>query len=128
MIVTGKSVLIIGEDPSLVDFDAPSAPEDMSAEKVMAGLNGSVDRLKAAGHEAELLLTTDDSPVEEQVGGALATRRYDVVVVGAGLRTLPPMAEKFERIMNALREKAPGAELAFNSKPDDSDAAALRRL
>jgi hypothetical protein len=123
-----KSVLIIGEDPSLIDFDAPSAPKGMSAEKVMAGLNGSVHRLKAAGHGAELLLTTDDGPVDDQVAWALARTSYDVIVVGAGLRTLPPMAEKFERVMNALHEMAPRAKFAFNSQPDDSDAAALRWL
>lgn len=126
--MTGKAVLIIGEDPSLVDFDAPGAPEGMSAEKVMAGLNGSVERLRAAGHAAELLLTTNDGPIKHQVARAVARIRYDVIVIGAGLRTLPPMAEKFERIMNALREGAPGAKLAFNSQPDDSDAAALRWL
>ena len=124
----GKAVLIIGEDPALLDFDAPGAPEGMSADKVMAGLNGSVDRLQAAGHHAELLLTTDDGPVEEQVARALARADFDVVVVGAGLRTLPPMADKFERIVDAVRDRAPRARFAFNSRPDDSDVAALRRL
>ena len=126
--MAGQAVLIIGEDPSLIDFDAPGTPKDMSAEKVMIGLNGSVDRLKAAGYGAELLLTTDDGLVDDQVARALARTSYDVIVVGAGLRTLPPMAEKFERIMNALHEKAPRAKLAFNSQPNDSDVAALRWL
>jgi hypothetical protein len=122
-----KAVLIIGEDPSLIDFDAPGAPANMTATKVMAGLNGSVDRLKAAGHHADLLLTTN-RPVGEAVAKALARVRYDVVVVGAGLRTLPSMAEKFEQIINALHEQATQANFAFNSKPDDSDTAAMRFL
>lgn len=126
--MAGGTILIIGEDPSLIDFDAPGAPEDMSAEKVMAGLNGSMDRLNAAGYDAALLLTTEEAPVDDQVARALARKSYDVIVIGAGLRTLPVMADKFERIMNALHEKAPGARLAFNSQPDDSDAAALRWL
>ncbi|MDB5361532.1 MAG: hypothetical protein JWO51_2829, partial [Rhodospirillales bacterium] len=46
----------------------------------------------------------------------------------AGLRTLPPMALQFERLINVLREKAPAAKLAFNSQPDDSDIAAMRWL
>ena len=123
-----KTVLVIGEDPKLIDFSAPGAPKDMSADKVMDGLNGSVARLRAAGHAAELLLTDESAPVEQQIRDALAARAYDVVVVGAGLRTLPAMAEKFERIMNALHVGAPQARFAFNSRPDDSDAAALRWL
>ncbi|UAK24748.1 hypothetical protein [Sphingomonas nostoxanthinifaciens] len=121
-----KSILIIGEDPDQIDFDAPGAPPGMSAEKVMDGLNGSVARLEAAGHRATLLLTKDAATVGEQVHAALAGETYDVIVVGAGLRTLPPMAAQFERLMNVLHEEAPMAKLAFNTQPDDSDVAALR--
>ena len=123
-----KSVLIIGEDPALIDFDAPDAPKGMSAAKIVVGLNGSVARLQAAGHEAELLLTRDAASVETQVSRALQGRNYDVIVIGAGLRTLPSMAEQFERLMNVLRDKSPRSQLAFNSRPDDSDVAALRWL
>jgi hypothetical protein len=123
-----KSVLIIGEDPALIDFDAPDAPKDMSAPKVMDGLNSSVARLQAEGHEAELLLTRDAASVEGQVSRALQGRNYDVIVIGAGLRTLPTMAEQFELLMNALRDNSPRSKLAFNSRPDDSDVAALRWL
>lgn len=122
------SVLIIGEDPSLVDFDAPGAPPDMSAAKVMDGLNGSVERLRVLGVEAELLLTNESGPVEDQVLRSLSGRHFDVIVIGAGLRTLPPMAAKFEAIMNVLHHQARNAKFAFNTKPDDSDVAALRQL
>lgn len=77
-------------------------------------------QLNAAGYDAALLLTTEKAPVDDQVARALARESYDVIVVGAGLRTLSAMADKFERIMNTLHEKAPGARLAFNSQPDDS--------
>lgn len=123
-----KRVLIIGEDPALIDFDAPDAPKDMSAAKVMDGLNSSVSRLQAVGHEAELLLTRDAASVEAQVSRTVQGRSYDVIVIGAGLRTLPKMARQFEQLMNVLRDKSPKSKLAFNSRPDDSDAAALRWL
>jgi hypothetical protein len=123
-----RSVLIIGEDPALIDFDAPDAPEGMSARKVMDGLNGSVARLEAAGHDAALLLTKDADTVGDQVHEALAGGVPDVIVIGAGLRTLPPMADQFEQLMNVLHAEAPDAKLAFNSAPDDSDKAALRWL
>lgn len=122
----GKSILIIGEDPAHIDFDAPYVPKGMSATKVMDGLNDSVRRLEAAGHSATVLLTKDAETVERQATQALTDASYDVIVVGAGLRTLPPMALQFERLVNVLHERAPHAKLAFNSQPGDSDTAAMR--
>ena len=124
----GKSILLIGEDPTQIDFASPDVPKGMSVAKVMDGLNASMARLKNAGHSVTLLLTKDAETVERQSSTALAGVRYDVIVIGAGLRTLPPMALQFERLMNVLHQKAPGARLAFNSEPGDSDIAALRWL
>lgn len=126
--MTKKSVLIIGQDPALIDFDAPGAHQDMSAAKVMDGLNGSLARLRSAGHDAEMLLTRDAAGIEAQVRRALQGKTYNVIVIGAGLRTRPELAEHFERLINVLREKSPSSKLAFNSRPSDSDAAALRWL
>jgi len=123
-----KAVLIIGEDPKLVDFSAPGVPSNMSVEKVMDGLNGSRERLEGLGYPTSILLTRDAETVEAQVSQALRKNHYDIVVIGAGLRTLPPMAAQFEKLMDALHKEAPDAEFAFNSRPDDSDAAALRWL
>jgi hypothetical protein len=44
-----QSVLIIGEDPALIDFSAPGVPPDVDADKVMRGLNRSRHRLEHAG-------------------------------------------------------------------------------
>ena len=123
-----QSVLIIGEDPALIDFSAPGVPPDMDADKVMRGLNRSRDRLERAGYEARILLTKDAETVEAQVSEALRDHHYDVIVIGAGLRILASMAEQFELLMNVLHEQAPQAKLAFNSQPDDSDTAAVRWL
>jgi hypothetical protein len=124
----GKSVLIVGEDPAQIDFAAPSVPKGLSAAGIMDDLNGSVARLEAAGHSATLLLTKDAETVERLATKALADGRYDVIVIGAGLRTLPFLALQFERLMNVIHEKAPHAKLAFNSVPGDSDIAAMRWL
>jgi hypothetical protein len=123
-----QAILIIGEDPELVDFSAPGVPPNMSAQTVMEGVGAATDRLKRLGHEVRVLLTKDAETVDALVSEALKERPYDVIVVGAGLRTLPPMLEQFEKLINVLREKAPRAKLAFNSRPEDSDKAALRWL
>ncbi len=123
-----QSVLIIGEDPELVDFSAPGVPPNMSAKTVMDGVRVATDRLKSRSHEVGVLLTKDAETVDALVSDALKEHPYDVIVIGAGLRTLPPMLEQFERLLNVLRETAPQAKLAFNSRPEDSDKAALRWL
>jgi hypothetical protein len=123
-----QSVVIVGEDPALIDFSAPGSPPDMNAEKVMQGLGASQNRLERAGYDVRVLLTKDAETVEAQVSQALRDHPYDVIVIGAGLRILPPMAEQFETLMNVFHEQAPRAKLAFNSQPDDSDKAALRWL
>jgi len=123
-----QAVLIIGEDPELVDFSAPGVPPNMSAKTVMEGVGAATDRLTGLGHEVGVLLTKDAETVDALVSDGLKERPYDVIVIGAGLRTLPPMLEQFERLINVLREKAPQAKVAFNSRPEDSDKAALRWL
>jgi len=123
-----QAILIIGEDPELVDFSAPGVPPNMSVQTVMEGVGAATDRLKRLGHEVRVLLTKDAETVDALVSEALKERPYDVIVIGAGLRTLSPMLEQFERLINVLREKAPRAKLAFNSRPEDSDKAALRWL
>lgn len=122
-----KRILIIGEDPTQVDFSAPGIPPGMTAQKVMAGLEGSRDRLEAAGHSTEILLTEADATMPAQLRKALE-KAYDVIVIGAGLRTVPPMTEKFEVLIDIVRTDAPGARLAFNTNPADSDVAANRWL
>ncbi|MBR0656742.1 hypothetical protein [Plastoroseomonas arctica] len=121
-----KTILIIGEDPAEIDFDAPGTPKDVSAETITSGLEGSVARLRADGYVATLLLTRDPATLEEQVREALDNEAPDVVVIGAGLRILPALAAQFEQLMNVLHEYAPNAKLAFNSQPGDSDIAARR--
>jgi len=122
------SILIIGEDPAEIDFDAPDTPKGVSPKTIMDGLDGSIDRLRSAGHDADLLLTKDVGTIERLATEALNAKTYDVIVVGAGLRVLPPMAEHFERLMNVIHTRAPQARLAFNSQPGDSDKAAMRWL
>lgn len=122
------SVLVIGEDPNLVDFSAPGIPPGMSASTVFAGVDASVGRLKGLGHEVRVLYTKDAATVDALVSEALEEGPYDVIVIGAGLRLLPSMTEQFERLINVLREKAPEAKIAFNSGPDTCDKAALRWL
>ena len=51
-----------------------------------------------------------------------------MVVIGAGIRNPPPSLGLFETVLNAAHRGAPGARIAFNTRPDDSDVAAVRSV
>jgi len=123
-----RGVLIIGLDPTLVDFSDPAyaAFPGMDAGKVRAALNADKATLVALGYNAELCLTdfgeTAGAVVEEQ----LKCKSYDCVLIGAGVRTVPRHFALFERLINVVHERAPGAKLCFNTRPDDTAEAVKR--
>jgi hypothetical protein len=119
-------MLIIGEDPD--SLQPEDHPPGVTADGIRTALEQARATLVSKGHEAEILLTTSVDKIADELADAVRGRRYDVLVIGAGLRVLPPMAEHFERLMNAIREHAPAARLAFNTKPDDTAEAAERQL
>ena len=119
-------ILIVGEDPA--SLKAKELPSGVTAEGILRALNDARAALQSKGHDAEILLTTSVERIAGELAEAVRGRRFDVVVIGAGLRILPPMALHFERLMNAIREHAPDARLAFNTKPEDTAEAAERQL
>jgi hypothetical protein len=123
-----KRVLIIGEKPELVDFSDPAIPPGMNADRVRAGLETAMRRLRERGYEPDVVLTSTEEAVAEEVTAALGAKTYDCIVVGAGLRIVPKMTRIFEAVINAVHAHAPQAKLAFNTDPADSVAAAERQL
>lgn len=123
-----RRVLIIGEDPDLIDFSDPAIPPGTTAAGIREGLDEALRELRASGREADLLLTQTVATAAEQTRRALEAASYDCVVIGAGLRVVPGMTTMFELIVNVVHEAAPTARLAFNTSPGDSAAAAERQL
>jgi hypothetical protein len=121
------NILIIGEDPDTPEF-ADMAPPGVTVTSVHRGLDDAAARLEGEGHAAAIMLTGPIEAISGQLAEALAARVYDVIVIGAGLRSLPPMTEKFETLINEIRNQAPRARLAFNTSPNDSDVAARRQV
>jgi len=94
---------------------------------VTAGLARAKASLVAQGFEVDRLQVQPDPAVAEaEVAVQLADQTYAVVVIGAGLRNPPPSLVLFETVLNAVHRDAPGARIAFNTRPDDSDVAAGR--
>jgi hypothetical protein len=60
------------------------------------------------------------------VTARLAAETFDCVLVGAGIRTIPPLFALFEKLVNAIHAGAPGAKIAFNTNPNDTPEAVQR--
>ena len=125
--MTDKKVLVIGLDPDFIDFSAPAlAGTGVTAEKIRGGLEGDGAKLNGLGYQADILWVDDGHTAEKVLRERLGQTRYDTVMIGAGIRTLPPYALMFEALVNAVHEAAPQAKFAFNSNPADTAEAVQR--
>jgi hypothetical protein len=121
-----KRVLLIGLEPSTVDYADPALPPGMTAEKIRAGISLMIADIVERGWLAETCLINPDETAVPTVERQLATSRYDCVVVGAGVRLPPNRLTLFEAVINAIRRAAPQSPIAFNTRPEDGGAAAAR--
>ena len=121
-------VLLLGYDPETVDYSDPALPPGMNAEKVNAGIAVAMRQFAELGWEADLGMIRPDETAGPSVERQLASKNYDCVVIGAGVRLPPRGLPLFEAVINAVHKAAPGAAIAFNTRPDDSADAAARWL
>lgn len=123
-----RTVLLIGEDPGLVDYSDPAIPEGLNADVIWSGITEAQKRFEDLGYRADLCMTDRGETVEAVIAEKLAGSRYDCIVIGAGLRLLPANFLLFEKVVNAVHRRAPETPIAFNTRPEDSPEAALRWL
>lgn len=121
-----KNVLVIGLDPSLIDFSQPGYAPGMNAAKVVAGLKASEDELTGLGYSVKMCLTDFGETAEAVVRTQLQQLRFDCVLIGAGVRNNPSNFILFEKLINVVHAHAPGARLCFNTLPGDTAAAVKR--
>src|SRR4029078_6008268 len=121
-------VLLLVYDPETVDFSDPALPPGMPAEKVHAGIAVAMKQFAERGWDADVGFIRPDETVGPTVERQLASKSYDCVVIGAGVRLPPRGLALFEAVINAVHKAAPDAAIAFNTRPDDSADAAARAL
>jgi hypothetical protein len=119
-------VLLIGYVPETVDFSDPSLPPGMTAERIHAGIAVAVKQCAERGWEGDVALILPDETAVPAVERQLASKSYDCVVIGAGIRLPPRGLALFEAVINAVHKAAPNAAIAFNTRPDDTADAAAR--
>lgn len=124
-----KRVLIIGIEPTLIDFSSQEyAPFNLDAEKVAAGLKGAEAALQQYGYDVAMCLTDFGESAEAQVRDCLQQREYDCIVIGAGIRAVASNLLLFEKLINVVHSHAPKARICFNTKPTDTVEAIKRWL
>src|SRR6266850_139883 len=119
-------ILLLGLDPETVDFSDPALPPGMTAEKVHAGITVALKQFTERGWESDVGFIRPDETAGPTVERQLRSANYDCVVIGGGVRLPPRHLALFEVIIDAIRKAAPGAAIAFNTRPDDSADAAAR--
>jgi hypothetical protein len=113
-----KKVLLIGLDPKFVDYAA--LPVHLDEPTLRAGLQADVQRLRELGYDADWLLIDRGETAEAVASSALQSNSFDCILIGAGIRTVPPLFLLFEKLVNLVREKQPAAKLCFNTRPEDT--------
>jgi len=119
-------ILLLGLDPETVDFTDPALPPGMTTEKVHAGIAVALKQFTERGWESDVGFIRPDETAGPAVERQLRLANYDCVVIGGGVRLPPRHLALFEVVIDAIRKAAPGAAIAFNTRPDDSADAAAR--
>ena len=113
-------VLVIGLDPATITGWDPKPVE--------AAIARGQARFGDHGIDVDYCLVAPEESAEEAIVEALTHKDYACVVIGGGIRKHEPLLEFFEKVVNLVRQHAPGAAIAFNSSPEDCADAALRWL
>ena len=121
-------ILFVGQEPETVDFSDPALPPGFNAEKIHAGIAVALRQMTERGWHADLWLIRPDGTAPSTLERQLVTNVYDCVVIGGGIRIPPKSLLLFETLINAVHKAAPGAAIAFNTRPEDSADAAARWL
>ncbi len=124
----GKSVLMIGLEPSLIDFSEKhySAHPGLNAEMVRAALERDKAVLGAIGFDTRLCMIDFGETAARVVKAQLKQKRFDCVLVGAGVRLNAQNTVVFETVINIVHEHAPQAKLCFNTRATDTAEAVQR--
>jgi hypothetical protein len=123
---TKARVLLVGLEPDIVDYSKSPVP-GLTAAKVRAAVEADSAKLEALGYRVKSLYVDDGKTAEATLAKALASSGYDCIMIGAGLRIVPPYFLLFEKLINVIHLHAPAStKLCFNTNPTDTADAVQR--
>ena len=102
----------IGLHPDAVDFESAdfSQFKGLSKEGLTKANSDNVAGLRAAGYEVDNCLIATGAAGAEKARTWLSTKRYDAVLIGAGVRLVASNTLLFEAIVNAAHAATPAAD------------------
>jgi hypothetical protein len=115
----------IGLDPDVIDYSSADFAQfpGLSKEKLRAANDQNVAGLRAAGYHVDNCLIDFGPAGADKARQWLETKRYDAVLIGAGVRLVPGNTLLFESIINAAHAAQPNCRFVFNraavATPDD---------
>ena len=119
-------VLLVGLEPEIVDYSKSPVP-GLTAAKVRAAVEGDKAALETNGYSVTSLYVDDGKTAAAALTAELSNGGYDCIMVGAGLRIVPPYFLLFEKLINVIhRHSPPTTKICFNTNPSDT-ADAVRR-
>jgi len=119
-------VLLVGLDPDIVDYSKSPMP-GITAAKVRAAVESDKAKLETIGYSVTSLHVDDGKTAEAALTAELSSGGYDCIMVGGGLRIVPPYFLLFEKLINVIHRHAPAStKICFNTNPSDT-ADAVRR-
>jgi hypothetical protein len=115
----------IGLHPDAVDYESADFAQftGLTREKLAKANSDNVAGLRAAGYQVDNCLIDSGEAGAETARQWLAAKRYDAVLIGAGVRMVASNTLLFEAIVNAAHAANPECRFVFNysatSTPDD---------
>jgi hypothetical protein len=115
----------IGLHPGVVDYAAPEFARfpGLTPEKLQAAHDGNIEQLRQAGFDVDGCQVDLRETAVNVVRWAITRKRYDAVLIGAGIRLVSGNTLLFEAILNTVHEHLPAARFIFNqdavTSPDD---------
>ena len=123
---TKARVLLVGLEPDIVDYSKSPVP-GLTAVKVRAAVEADSAKLDSLGYSVTSLYVDDGKTAGDVLTSELTSSEYDCIMVGAGLRIVPPYFLLFEKLINVIHRHAPPSiKICFNTNPSDT-ADAVRR-
>ena len=121
-----KKVLFLGIDPKLIDVNLATTT-GWDANQVKAVAQEANNKLTELGYEVQNCLVDLGETADSVVSDMLSRENFECIMIGAGIRILPQHTVLFEKIINAVHQKAPpSSKICFNTNPGDSAEAVLR--